>query len=451
MNRPLDRVPLRVAACWGLGTFSTTTMLNGVSVVLLFFLVTYVKVEPVIAGALLFGSKLLDVFTDPPMGLISDRTHSSMGRRRPYLLGASVFCGVSFALLFNVPEFENPGSIYWFIGGALVVYALSYTAFQVPYMAMPAEMTGDYHERTRIMGWRVVFMTIGNMMGSAGVPGLVKVMGENRAAYGEMGLIVGGLIFLTMLVSFLGTAGARQTPREEFPLPLATHLRWLGRNKPLLLLMGMKAAIYAGISSFVAVMLFFLYSVLKKGPEALVVYGLVQTVSTIAFTPLCAMVSRAIGKKRAYAISLLGFMAVLSTWVAATPSEPMWGIALRGFLLGIFAAGNFLYGNSMLMDTFAYDYKLTGVRREGVLSAAFSFVEKASLALGPLIIGALLSAMGFDKNLPPDADQSASAVRAMYFGFIWIPVLAQSTAAALLKFYTLNQRDLEEDPAAAAP
>ena len=58
------------AAGWGVGTMATTTMLNGASVVLLFFLVTFLKIEPLLAGALLFGSKMLDVVTDPPMGII---------------------------------------------------------------------------------------------------------------------------------------------------------------------------------------------------------------------------------------------------------------------------------------------------------------------------------------------------------------------------------------------
>ena len=81
-------------------------MLNGVNVALLYFLVTFVKVEPFIAGALLFGAKLLDVFTDPPMGVLSDRSSTRWGRRRPYMLGASLFCGLSFAMLFRVPEFS---------------------------------------------------------------------------------------------------------------------------------------------------------------------------------------------------------------------------------------------------------------------------------------------------------------------------------------------------------
>lgn len=437
------KVPVRIAAFWGLGTFATTTMLNGVSVVLLFFLVTFVKVEPVIAGAMLFGAKLLDVFTDPPMGILSDRTGTRWGRRRPYLLGASLFCGLSFAMLFNVPGLAGGVGLYAYLSIGLVLYALSYTAFQVPYMAMPAEMTGDYHERTRIMSWRVVFMTLGNMMGSAGAPGLVKALGEDRAAYGDMGWIVGGLIFGAMILCGIGTSGARYTTADTARVPFARHLKWLFRNKPLLVLMGMKIAIYSGISSFVAVMLFFLYSVLKKGPEVLVVYSLTQTVSTIAFTPACAWLSRQIGKKRAYVLCLLGFAIGLMTWLFATPDESMSVLVIRALFIGAFAAGSFLYGNSMLMDTFAYDYQITGMRREGVLSAAFSFVEKASLAFGPLVIGALLSGMGFDKDLDPMEDQTPSAVRAMYIGFIWIPIACQLAAAGLLRFYRLKKSDLE--------
>ena len=111
-------------------------------------------------------------------------------------------------------------------------------------------------------------------------------------------------------------------------------------------------------------------------------------------------------------------------------------------LLGMFAAGAHLYGQSMLIDTFAWDYKLNGVRREGVLSATFSFVEKACLALGPPIIGALFSTMGFDKNLEPTAPQSDSAVLAMYLGFIWIPVAMQVICLTLLAFYRLDEKQL---------
>lgn len=445
------RVPARIAASWGVGTFATTTMLNGVSVVLLYFLVSFVKVEPVIAGAMLFGSKLLDVITDPPMGLISDRTHGRLGRRRPYLLGASLFCGLAFALLFNVPQGFAPGAVYTWVAVALVLYAISYTVFQVPYLAMPAEMTDDYHERTRIMTWRVVFMTIGNLAGAVGAPALVRAFGDDRAAYGEMGLTLGAVISIAMLVTFFGTAGARTTERDAERAPLAAQLRLLARNQPLLVLMATKVVLYAGIASFTTVMLFFFSNVLQKGTGAVVVYGLAQALTTIAFTPVCAAIGRRVEKKPAYIVCLLGFVASLLTWLAATPAEPMWLVGLRGVVTGTFAAGMFLYSQSMLVDTFAWDYRLSGLRREGVLAAAFGFVEKFSLALGPLLIGGLLSAMGFDKDLAPGAPQPGSAQTAMIIGFVWIPCTCQLIAVVLLRWYRLERADLAAPLPATAP
>jgi Na+/melibiose symporter-like transporter len=186
-------------------------------------------------------------------------------------------------------------------------------------------------------------------------------------------------------------------------------------------------------------MLFFIASVLKKGPEALALFGVTQALATLACTPLQSRLSRHVEKKTAYQLSLLGYVVVMLSWLAATPDESLFIFALRAAVLGALNAGLFLHSNSMLVDTFAHDYRISGVRREGLLSAAFAFVEKISLAFGPLVIGALLSGMGFDRGLPPAADQSASAVTAMYLGFLWIPIGAQLIALVLMQFYRLNR------------
>lgn len=440
-----DRVPVRIAAAWGAGTFATTTILNGVAAVLLFYLVTYVKLDPFAAGALIFGAKLLDVFVSPPMGVLSDRTRSRWGRRRPYLFGASFLCGIAFGLLFSVPAGFGTAGTYAWTAGALLLYVVSYTAFQVPYMAMPAEMTDDYHERTRIMTWRVGFMTVGNMMGIAGCPALVAAFGGDRAAYGEMGWAVGALVGATMLVTFLGTRGARETAAGGAPPSYRGALRSLLANRPLMVMMGIKVVLYAGIASFTAVMLFFFASVLKKGPQALAIFGVTSALATLACIPLQARISRWIEKRVAYCLSLVGYGAVMLTWLATSPEEPTIVFALRAAVLGALNAGLFLHSNSMLADTFAYDHRLSGQRREGLLSAAFAFVEKISLAFGPLVVGALLAAMGFDKSLAPTADQASSAVQAMWVGFLWIPIASQVAALGLMRFYRLRAEDFARE------
>jgi GPH family glycoside/pentoside/hexuronide:cation symporter len=436
------KVSNRLAAGWGFGSIATATMLNAPAAALLFFLVTLIKLDPLAVGALIFAGKMLDVLTDPPIGALSDKTRSRFGRRRPWMLGSSFACGIAFALLFNVPEMSVTLT-YVYMGLALALFAITYTCFQVPYMAMPTEMTDNYHQRTKIMSWRVVFMSLGNLAGIV-FAAVAQEMGNDRASYGQASIYFGAAISLAMLATFFFTAGSRQTeatPGQD-QIPLKQHLTWLFENRPLLILMGTKIAIYLGVFSSITTALFFYSSVLKLDAK---VFGMVmgfQMLTTILFMPVCNWVSKRIGKKPAYVISLIGFAVVMASWVLAQPEEPLPLLLARAFLLGAFGAGAHLYGQSMLIDTFALDYQLTGQRREGVLAAAFSFVEKICMALAPFIVGALLSTLGFDKGLGATDDQPASAVMAIYIGFVGIPILCQMASIALLKFYHLTEADL---------
>ncbi|NND55200.1 MAG: MFS transporter [Gammaproteobacteria bacterium] len=438
-------VPAGVAAGWGLGTLATATMINAPTAALLYFLVTLVKLDPLVVGSLIFVGKVIDVLTDPPIGALSDRTRSPLGRRRPWLLGSSFACGISFALLFNVPELSATGT-YLFISFALAVFAISYTGFQVPYMAMPAEMTTDFHQRTKIMSWRVLFMSIGNVAGGGAFAAVAKNLGGERGDYGEAAIYFGAFITLVMLATFFLTSRVRQTkrPHDADEVPLRQHIDWLLINKPLMILIGTKIAIYLGVFASLTTALFFFKSVLKLDENTFFMVFIVQTIVSILMLPVCNWLSRRIGKKPAYMISLGGFSLVATSWLLAGPGESLELLVLRAVLLGAFGAGAHLYGQSMLIDTFALDYQQTGRRREGVLSASFSFVEKACMALAPFIVGVLLSTLGFDKELDPTADQSASAVFAIQLGFIGIPVFCQLACIFLLQFYTLNESDLVE-------
>jgi GPH family glycoside/pentoside/hexuronide:cation symporter len=436
----------RLAAGWGFGSMATSTMLNAPTAALLFFLVTLIKLDPLTVGTLIFVGKIIDVLTDPPIGALSDATQSRFGRRRPWLLGSSFVCGIAFALLFNVPELDTTGT-YIYLLVALAIFAISYTGFQVPYMAMPAEMTDDYHQRTKIMSWRVVFMSVGNVVGGGAFAALASKLGGDRAGYGEAAIYFGAFISLAMLVTFFLTRGSRQTdatPGQD-GISIRQHVAWLLINKQLLILMGTKVAIYLGVFASLTTALFFFKSVLKLDETTFFMVFGVQMATTILCLPLCNWLAKRIGKKPAYVGSLIGFCVVVGSWLLASPSEPTSLLLLRAVLLGIFGAGAHLYGQSMLIDTFALDYKLTGQRREGVLASAFSLVEKMCMALAPFIVGFLLSTLGFNKELDPTADQSASAVTAIYIGFVGIPVVCQIASLVLLRFYQLTEKELQAD------
>lgn len=442
------RVSKWTAAGWGFGSMATATMLNAPTAALLFFLVSLVKLDPLTVGVLIFAGKMVDVLTDPPVGALSDKTRSRFGRRRPWLLGSSFICGIAFALLFNIPELSTTGT-YIFAGCALALFAIAYTTFQVPYMAMPTEMTDDYHQRTMIMSWRVVFMSVGNVAGAGGFAALAQNLGGGRAGYAEAAIYFGAFISLAMFLTFFMTANTRQTTASpgQDQISLRQHIEWLKLNQPLMILMSAKIAIYLGVFASLTTALFFFKSVLKLDEQVFFMVFGVQMVTSILFMPVCNWLAKRIGKKPAYIISLVGFCVIVFSWLFAAPNEPTPLLIARAFLLGMFGAGAHLYGQSMLIDTFALDYQLSGQRREGVLAASFSFVEKTCAALAPLIVGALLSFMGFNKELDPIADQPASAVQAIYIGFIWIPIACQFAVVFLLQFYRLTEQDLQPETA----
>src|SRR3546814_10648203 len=124
---------------------------------LLPFLTDNLGIGALYAGMIVLLPKAWDVILNPLAGRISDRTVDPRGPRRPWLLRGGLSLAVAFALLFAGPSL-GPGldaawGLFWFLA-----CATAYAFFQVPYVAMPAEITDSYDERTRLMSWRVAIL-----------------------------------------------------------------------------------------------------------------------------------------------------------------------------------------------------------------------------------------------------------------------------------------------------
>ena len=106
-----------------------------------------------VAGLVVFLPKAWDVILNPIAGRISDRSDNPAGRRRPFLIRSGSLLALAFVLLFAGPTSPTGVAATWVVV-LFVACATAYAFFQVPYVAMPAEMTDDYDERTRLMTWR---------------------------------------------------------------------------------------------------------------------------------------------------------------------------------------------------------------------------------------------------------------------------------------------------------
>jgi glycoside/pentoside/hexuronide:cation symporter, GPH family len=375
---------------WGLGSIGTQIVLNGQSLLLLYYFVSVIGMEPALAGTLLFGAKLFDAALAPIVGSWSDRTDTRWGRRRPFLVAGALLCGAGLAFIFNPPS-THPLVLL----AALMVISVGYSLFNIPYITMPAEMTDSPAERTSIMSWRIAFVGLGTMVATSVLPLLVKHWGGGAGGYALMGMVAAGLTAGTMLVTFAMTSSARATQSMGEPFSMADMVNAVVSNRPFAFLLLAKLLQLVGLAAMSASIFFFFKQVLAGGESTLAIWGLVANGVSIASMLFWPRVSRRFGKVPVYCATVFGYSLFGFSWLLAGPDTEMWAVILRAIGGGVFAGGLSLMGQSILPDTIAVDHARTGLRREGVFAGAYSFVEKASFALGPMLVGFIFQIMGY--------------------------------------------------------
>jgi Na+/melibiose symporter-like transporter len=189
-----------------------------------------------LAGAIVFLPKAWDVVLNPIAGRISDHTVSPSGPRRPFLLRGGVALAAAFAVLFAGPTSPQGLAAAWVVV-AFLACATAYAFFQVPYVAMPAELTSDYAERTRLMTWRVAVLAFAILVSGASAPAIRDAVGPQQG-YRVMGLVVAALILVGVLGAWRGTAAAPVRTVRPSTGSLVDQLRIVAAAKDFRLLLG---------------------------------------------------------------------------------------------------------------------------------------------------------------------------------------------------------------------
>ena len=419
-------------------------MFNATSLLILRYLVDHVGIGAALAGLLIGGAKIYDGITDPLMGTISDRTKSPRGRRRPYLIFGAILSAVSFALIFNLGTFAGSDNIVLWVIFALLLNATGYTIFNVPYMAMPAEMTTSYHERTTLMSFRVAAVAAGQLVASFLGPILLVYYGGGIAGHSAMGNLLAAVILGGGLVCFWMTRDAPTVVRTaSVSSSFARQLKTALENKPFMLLLGLKFTHLAGLAVFIAVLPFLFTRILKVSDTYLGLFFLMQASLMLASQPLWVRVSHHFGKRSTYFIASAVYSLSGLSWLLAVEGEPAFGILARGFVAGFGAGGLLLVGQSMLPDTMEYDYRLSGLRREGVLAGVYTTIEKVSFSLGPALLGILLGIAGYIQSAEITVEQPEAARMVIYLCASVIPVGTLLLGCLLLLGYDLSEERLK--------
>lgn len=424
---------------YAVGSIGTAAFGTVPGLLLLYYLTDVLGVAAAVAGLAVFAPKAWDVLVNPYIGSLSDRTESRWGPRRPWMLAGGLALPALFVAMFAGPG-SPPNLAGAWVAAVFLLAATAYGAFQVPYVAQPAEITDDYDERATLMSWRVAFLAVGILVAGAGAPAIVDLAGGGRAGYLAMSVFVAALLAFGMVGATVGTGRAPTLSRTTSEPSLLAALRVAGGNRSFVVLLAVFVVQALATGTMLAgVPYYSRYTLGDSGANTLLFACLVAP--AVLVMPLWLRASRRLGKRRGLRLASLVFAAGAALLVAggAVPNALVFALVA---VVGVGYAGMQMFPLAMLPDTIAADADASGRRRAGVFTGVWTAGETLGLALGPGVFAAMLAIGGYlSSTAAVTVDQPSSALLAVRLGFTVVPAaLVLATVPLLVRYREVAHR-----------
>ncbi|MGQ9838601.1 MAG: MFS transporter [Cyanobacteriota bacterium] len=435
-----QRLSLWTKLAYGVGDLGTGMTANILAFFLLPFLTNTVGMGAGLAGSIFAITRFWDALNDPIIGILSDRTHTHWGRRRPWLLFAAIPFGLTFLAQWWIPF---PGQI-----GALFVYYLSvsllfntfYSAANIPYASLTPELTQDYDERTQLNQFRFAFSVGGSIAAVVFFSWLYNLLPDRRAGYLLAGTCFALISSLPLLLCFWGVREQYQAERAPLPLPQQVQLAF--RNRPYLFVIGIYLCSWLAFQFTATIIPYFI--VFWMGlPERWISLTVVAVQGIAVLTLfIWTQLSTHLGKRTIYLIGA-GFWLISQTglfFLQPGQERIMIGLAL---IAGVGVSATVYLGPwSMIPDVIDLDELETGERREGIFYAFMVLLQKVGLALGLFFVGQALDLAGFVSSVAGEAPpiQPESALLAIRFAIGPLPAVSLVGGILLVWFYPITRQ-----------
>jgi Na+/melibiose symporter-like transporter len=157
--------PVKLA--YGLGQ-----LVEGVSTTVygtfLFFLYTALLGLPgSLVGAATGIALVVDAVADPMLGSWSDNTRSRWGRRIPFMAIGAPIVALGIGLAFSPPHGLRTMALFAWLLAISLILRFAVSVFNLPFVALGAELSEDYAERSSIVAWRALSWLSSSPMASS--------------------------------------------------------------------------------------------------------------------------------------------------------------------------------------------------------------------------------------------------------------------------------------------
>lgn len=396
-----------------------------------------------IVGTLIALSKLFDGFTDIFFGSMIDKTHSRLGKARPWMLYGYIGCAVTLVACFAIPTSLGKTAQYaWFFIAYTLLNGVFYTANNIAYSALTSLVTKNSKERVQMGSYRFIFAFSTSLLIQAITVGFVEKCGGDAAAwrlvaiiYAAIGLIVNTISALSVkeLTEEELNEGEQAGEAEKYGLVQAFKL--LVKNKFYLMICG-TYILQQLYSAMIGAGIYYMTWVLKNknlfGQFAWAVN--IPLIIALIFTPTL------VGKWNGmYKLNVRGYMLATVGRALVVVAGYMGSVPLMILFTAVAALGQGPWQgdmNAVIASCSEYTYLTQGKHVDGTMYSCTSLGIKIGGGIGTAVVGWLLEFSGY---VGTNATQPQSALSMMQFIYLWLPFVFD-----LLITIVLSQMNVEE-------
>ena len=447
---------------YGFGSIGVGIKNNLLGVWLLIYYNQVLGLDAMLVSSAMAIALIVDAFSDPFVGIWSDRVRSRWGRRHPFMYIAIIPFALSFYLILQDPRPLSDADLFSRLLFLMIVMRLAMTFYEVPRAALAPELTKDYDQRTKISGIGMAF----GWFGGAGISYLhgAYFLGDsyfNAAGY-QLLAFWGGLgIFISTVVTTLGThkhiPNLHKPPLRKFDLVtfLKEAMQTLSNSSWIVLfLSGCIYALLVGID--MGATTYYNAYFWQWNPQDVAIFSLTSAVAVIVVAMMAPLLAYGRNKRNvAVGVFLTTivvgpmpvFLRLIDPYLdiqtfPANNSDIIWYILMiHSAFVSSLAALGFIFVGSMAMEI-VEDVEIdTGRREEGLLGTVNSFVQKLVGAGGVLIAGIIVSISGFDDPNIPTEELYGTVINNFALTHILIGFILPIFSTLLVLLYKIDRKE----------
>ena len=431
---------------YGTGDIAGNVVYAFLSTYLMFYLTDTVGMHVGIVGSLMAISRLLDSVTDLLFGFLLDRTHSNLGKARPWMLFGYLGCAILLVAVFMIPESWGVVAqyIYFFITYTLL-NAVFYTANNISYATLTALITKNTSERVQLGSIRYMFAFATTLIIQTVTTAIVLNLGGGASAWKCVAVIYGliGLAANTISALSFKEMDPEELYRTDFGTVKHTKTNYTFREGIKLLFANHYFLMICGIYMLnqisqccLGMGVYFMKYVLGNA-------NLLKVFSWFTHIPLILglIITPWLVKKLRgmYKLNLVGYVLATLGRIGVLIAAYAGSIPMMLLFTGIAAFGTSpLQGdmNALIASASEYTFLTQGKRIDGSMYSCSSFGIKLGAGIGTAISGWLLAIAGYIENA---VTQSSSTIHMLYVLYLWIPVLVSLATTVLLTYLQVEK------------